>query len=150
MDNDSRPFDATDLVGRRIDDVASSCYVDQQTGATTLVHAWLHVHGVGYVQCHAHSGVMLTVEQPYKPYEMPELKGNVDVVPGAPASLGALAGGTVERVRRLQAQAEGFDLGYVIETTAGSAAIADLGDQLTIGVWPDAERWSATGVALAR
>jgi len=39
-------------------------------------------------------------------------------------------------------------VGFVLNTNVGGVAIADVGDDLVIGSWPDPARWSAVEVAL--
>jgi predicted benzoate:H+ symporter BenE len=62
-----------------------------------------------------------------------------------PEALGAIVGQVIDGVRRLRAEGYEDGIGIVIETGAKAVAIADVGDGLAIGAWPDPARWSAVG-----
>ena len=82
----------------------------------------------------------------------------------APAPLTDLVGATVTEVRplyyvyppqpprwwqRTKQVVEEDDYvedGLIFETTKGSVAIADAGDEYAVGAWPDKERWAALDV----
>lgn len=142
-------LDPQSFVGRRVDDVVGSWYVNE-TGVHDLVHVWLNLDGLGYVRVHPNGGIRLTIDQPHASYAMPDLNATVEVDRGTPAPLAAIVGGTITRVGTLRMVREAFDVGCVIETELGSVAIADVGDDLAIGVWPDSERWDAAGITLAQ
>jgi len=149
-DENADIVEAADLEGRRVDDVVGSWCIDQETGVAELLHVSVHAHGLGYVRFHAHNGVRLTLEQPEEPYAMPELHCTVEVESGTPAILAGLAGSRIRRVRTLLHQRPEFPIGWLIETDASvRIAIADVGDDLAIGAWPDPPRWRAAGIVLA-
>jgi hypothetical protein len=146
---DGQRIDAKQLIGHRIDEVAGSWYVVDDTGVHDLIHAWLHFDEVGWVRLHTLSGLKLIAGRPYADYRMEELRATVQVKPGTPAPLKSVVGGTVTGVAALLQGPEGFEVGWVVETSCGAVAIADIGDDLAIGAWPDRQRWGPIGITLA-
>ena len=138
------------LVGKRVEGVVGSWYIHNDTGVHKLLHTWLKIAGLGHVQVHTLNGVRLHVADPHAPYDMAELGARVLVEAGTPVPVAAIVGQIIDGVRWLQVEPEGFRVGFVIETSVGSVAIADVGDDLWIGSWPDVERWSAAGIAVER
>jgi hypothetical protein len=76
--------------------------------------------------------------------------------------LAALVGATVTEITRLyyarpprprqlwlrrETEVEDYvESGFILETTSGTVAVADVGDQYAVGGWPDKERWDALDV----
>jgi hypothetical protein len=133
------------LIGRQINGVRASWYVSGD-GVRCLIHVWLDVSGLGLVRVHALNGTKLDLLAPHDPYDMPELGGTVEVVEGGPAPLAAIVGASIEAIRPLVAESGGFRTGFVVETQSGAVGIADIGDDLAIGAWPDPNRWAAAGI----
>jgi hypothetical protein len=147
MPIEGEPIDPDLLVGRRVEGVTASWFV-KESGVHDLIHVWLDIEGLGEILAHTLNGLRLDLSEPHAPYEMPELDAKVVVEAGTPAPLAAIVGQVIDGVRRLQVEGYGFRIGLVLTTKVGAVAIADVGDDLTIGSWPDPDRWSAAGVAL--
>ena len=147
MPTASDSIDPDQLVGKRVERVTGSWFVNE-TGVRDLVHAWLNVEGLGDVRFHTLNGFRLDLSEPTAPYEMPELGARVVVDPGTPASLAAIVDHVIDGVLRLRGERYGHRISIVIKTRAGAVAIADVGDDLAIGSWPDPARWSVAGVEL--
>ena len=119
---------------------------------------WLQLDGLGYVCFRLTTEeVELYLGDPY-PGSESERVGALD----APAPLAALVGATITRVKLLYATLDPrpprwwrpaktyFENGYVLETTKGTVAIADAGDEYAIGEWPDERRWRELGVEFSK
>jgi hypothetical protein len=136
------------LTNRALLGVAAGWYVATHTADKALIHVWLKVDGLGYLKCHSLSGVQLSIEAPYSGYEMEELDSRVQVQRGGPASLSAIVGATITDVSDLEQ--DSVVVGFVLHTTQGSVAIADIGDDLWVAAWPDESRWEPAGVVIKR
>lgn len=139
-------FDA--LVGQQIDEVVASWYVPDDTGVHDLVHAWIRFRDLGSVQLHTLNGLVLVGGEPPSAYVMPEVPASVQVQVGTPAPLAALVGGVVKETHDLWQDGIDRRVGIVMVTSKGSVAVADVGDDLAIGEWPDPARWAAAGIAM--
>ena len=147
MPRENESIDPDRLVGKRVEGVTGSWFVNE-IGVHELIHVWLNVKGVGEVRIHALNGLRLDLSEPDTRYEIPELGAEVVVEAGTPAPLGAIVGQVIDGVRRLRVEGHEDGIGIVIDTGATAVAIADVGDDLTIGAWPDPARWSAAAVEL--
>jgi hypothetical protein len=149
-------------------------YVDSGLVYWHLMHVWLEFEGLGSVYLKLTTEeIELVVEEPDSPDASSEgffLSSEGYWVPGtrvgashAPAPLTALVGATVTEVRPLyyayppqpprwwqrakQVEEDDYvETGLIFETTKGSVAIADAGDEYAVGEWPDKERWAAIHV----
>ena len=144
MPTESDSIDPDQLVGKRVEGVTASWFVNE-TGVHDLVHVWLNVEGLGEVRVHTLNGLRLDLSEPPAPYEMPELGARVVVEAGTPAPLAAIVDQVIDGVLRLRSDRYGHRIGIVLKTRVGAVAIADVGDDLAIGSWPDPARWSVAG-----
>ena len=147
MSTEGDSVDPDVLIGKRVGGVTASWLINE-TGVHELIHVWLNIEGLGGARIHTHNGIRLDLSEPHDPYEMPELATQVVVERRAPAPLEAIVGQVIDGVSRLQAEGYGVRVGFVLNTNVGGVAIADVGDDLVIGSWPDPARWSAVEVAL--
>jgi hypothetical protein len=146
-------------------------YVDSGLVYWHLMHVWLEFEGLGsvYIKLTTEE-IELVVEEPGSSSEGFFLSSEGYWVPGtrvgalhAPASLAALVGATVTEVRPLyyayppqpprwwrraqEVEEDDYvETGLIFETTKGTVAIADVGDEYAVGEWPDRERWAALDV----
>jgi len=147
MPTEGDSIDPEFLVGRKVEGVTASWFVNE-TGVHDLIHVWLSVQGLAGVRVHTLNGLQLDLSEPHTPYEMPELGANVVVEAGTPALLEAIVRQVIDEVRRLRVEGYGYRVGILLTTKVGAVAIADVGDDLAIGSWPDPARWSAAGIEL--
>jgi hypothetical protein len=49
-------------------------------------------------------------------------------------------------LRREREVEDYVESGLILETTKGTIAVADVGDEYAVGGWPDKERWEALDV----
>ena len=123
-----------------------------------LLHLWIQFEGLGSVYFSLTlAEIDLVLEYPY-PTSEGELSATRVGAIDAPAPLAALVGATIAAVtplygagdrrppRRWRPAEEYIECGHILETTKGTVAIADVGDDYAIGKWPDAQRWDAVEV----
>jgi hypothetical protein len=155
--------------GPELDPYAHSIpsYVDSGLVYWHLMHVWLQFEGLGSVYFKLTTEeIELVVEEPHSSSESFFLSSEGSWVPAtrvgafhAPAPLAALVGATVTEItplyytwpprtrrwwRRQEKQVEDYvETGLILETTKGTVAVADVGDDYAVGEWPDKERWEA-------
>lgn len=135
------------FVGRRLLGVTSSWYVQNGERWPSPGHVWLRIEGLGHVMLNASGdGIRATLDEPYDGYEMAELGAVVEIETTTPERLVTLVGETITDVLRLRHEKYDIDVGFVLVTGNASVAIVDFGDEMTIGVWPDGNLWSAVHV----
>jgi hypothetical protein len=147
----------------------SPSYVDSGLFYWHLMHVWLQFEGLGSVYLKLTTEeIELVVEEPDSSSEAFFLSSEDSWVPAtrvgalhAPAPLAALVGATVTEITPLysawppghrrwwqqeQEVKDYVETGLILETTKGTVAIADVGDEYAVGKWPDKERWEALDV----
>lgn len=127
------------LVGQRLLAVTSAVHEFDGRRSEEPVHLWLHLDGLGAVQCHtAGSGALLLhAEEPYTAYDMQE-HGRVFVVDGGPPALAAQVGERIESASRLWQDPPGMTVGVSLAFPTGAVGVANLSDSLVVGAWPEA------------
>ena len=150
-------------------------YVDSGLIYYDLMHLWLEFEGLGsvFVKLTTEEIELVVEGRPVSPDSSSEgffLNSEGYWVPGtrvgashAPVQLTALVGATVtdvtplyyayppqerrwwQRAKELE-EDDYVETGLIFETTKGSVAIADAGDEYAVGEWPDKERWAAIDV----
>jgi len=139
--------DPESLVGQEIRGVTSSWFLSR-TGVRALVHTWLTIEQLGNVRIHTQAGIQLNLSEPYDPYEMADLGSRVDVEAGTPSLLQALVGQLITSIQRLIVTKYGYPSGMILTTDVGAVGVADVGDDLVIGPWPDVDLWVRLGMEL--
>jgi hypothetical protein len=147
----------------------SPSYVDSGLGYWHLMHVWLQFEGFRSVYLKLTTEeIELVVEEPDSSSEAFFLSDEGSWVPAtrvgalhAPAPLAALVGATVTEITPLyyawptrphrwwqgeREEEEYAEIGLILETTKGTVAVADVGDEYAIGAWPAKERWEAFDV----
>jgi hypothetical protein len=129
----------SELAGQRLLGVTASLHEHEGTVSQDPVHVWLCLETSGYIQCHtAGSGnLALLAQEPYAPYDMEE-HGRVLLVENQPPALAAHTGEVIEAATALHQGPAGMDVGVLLTFESGSVAVANLGDELMVGDWPQA------------
>ena len=125
------------LVGQRL--VALTAAVHEFDGQRNdePVHLWLHLDGLGAVQCHTSGSgaLVLHAQEPYPAYDMQEY-GRVLVVNAGPPALAVHLSERMESTTRLWQEPPGMTVGVALAFPAGAVGVANLGDSLVIATWP--------------
>lgn len=126
--------------------VSSAWY--ESPDVTRLVHLWLGMDELGEIMCtcEGDGDVGLAVVKPYVSYDMPELLGHVVVDQRVPEPLGDVIGNRILAVTSISDGTAGMVVGFTLDSANTSVAIVNLGDDLTVGTWPN-PNWTAMGIS---
>lgn len=141
-------IDPETFVGRMLMSVSSSWHEFEGQRSTEPIHVWLSFDGLGTLQLHTVSGLVITTDNPYEPYDMAE-HGRVIVEPSGPAALTERVGERIEAVSRLNQSPPDMAVGVLLDFRGGSVGIADLEDELVVAAWP-ADAWRRWNVSVRR
>ena len=138
-------IDPEALASRTLMSVSSSWHEYAGERSADPVHVWITLSGIGTLQLHTLSGLVIVERPEGTPVDMQEY-GRIVVEPGTPPALNRWAGQHIERVSRLRQTPPDMTVGMVLHFRDGSVAMADLGDDLVVADWP-APEWEQAGVA---
>ena len=136
-----------ELVGRTIRSVTGAWFIHGDTRAASPDPIWLEVEGLGHVRCGCGGSgtVSLGVSSPVG-FDMAEA-GRVEIRRWTDAVVTPLLGNPIEKVLSVVYEPHEAEVGFVLVTGEGAVAIANLGDELEVGAWPDS-RWSNEAVVV--
>ncbi|MFJ1797137.1 hypothetical protein [Kitasatospora griseola] len=127
-------INAEDLVGRRLLRVTTSWNHYQET-ESSLLHMWLHMHGLGLVRFHTPGdGLSLEIDQPHGPYGMDEYGHTTveDDLPGFP--MAQFVGQRIRFVREIRYQHRNYDfaVGIAVQFPGSTIRILNLADEIVL------------------
>lgn len=142
-----QPLSPNDLVGRTIEAVTGAWHVHDGVKSSNPDPLWFKVEGLGQVRfgCAGRGDVNLVVAGPVG-VDMGTY-GRVEVGPWENVTSSSLVGSVIQGVEPLFYVPQDSQVGVLLTTTQGSIAVANLADELHVGLWPS-DAWEAEEVSI--